>query len=177
MNQTARYGSAGWTTGVPPVMTVPTAPAISAPITEESPIGTPISGMNASPAASIPNAMHPITAAPSPEASAPAQASTAAMPAVDTDPIPAAAATAPAMNHTADALPAANAGESPPGMAQRAMMIPNPLPVANECETPVMAFFDFQPWGEPYEVEMGFERGTIFPALDLPWMVEGGKIV
>jgi len=40
-----------------------------------------------------------------------------------------------------------------------------------------MAYFDFQPWGKPYDVETGFERGTIFPALDKPWMVEGGRVV
>lgn len=40
---------------------------------------------------------------------------------------------------------------------------------------PGMAYVPFQQWGEPYDAETGFGRGTMFPVLDLPFAPgEGG---
>uniref|UniRef100_S0DDY9 Spore coat associated protein JA (CotJA) n=1 Tax=termite gut metagenome TaxID=433724 RepID=S0DDY9_9ZZZZ len=44
--------------------------------------------------------------------------------------------------------------------------------IAN-CETYVMVKINMQEWDEIYEPDLGFERGTIFPALDLPFVGEG----
>ena len=38
-----------------------------------------------------------------------------------------------------------------------------------------MAYVPFQRWCTPYEPEVGFERGTMFPALDKPFL--GGEAV
>jgi len=32
-----------------------------------------------------------------------------------------------------------------------------------------MTYVPFQPWEQPYDAQLGFERGTIFPSLDLPF--------
>ncbi len=32
-----------------------------------------------------------------------------------------------------------------------------------------MAYVPCQQWGETYNIENGFERGTVFPELDLPF--------
>lgn len=38
------------------------------------------------------------------------------------------------------------------------------------AETPVgMCYVPFQQWETPYAENVGFERGTIFPSLDLPF--------
>lgn len=37
----------------------------------------------------------------------------------------------------------------------------------------VMSYTKMQPFGQPYEAEVGFDRGTIFPELDFPFMGEG----
>ena len=37
---------------------------------------------------------------------------------------------------------------------------------------PAMAFVPEQPFGTPYEPALAFSRGTIFPALDLPFVGE-----
>lgn len=34
-----------------------------------------------------------------------------------------------------------------------------------------MAYVPWQAWAQTYEPAVGFERGTIFPELDLPWEV------
>jgi hypothetical protein len=41
------------------------------------------------------------------------------------------------------------------------------------CAVPVMAQFDPQPWDIYGDTETGFRRGTIFPALDLPFIGKG----
>ena len=38
------------------------------------------------------------------------------------------------------------------------------------CITPAMAYVPMQKWGHIYEAEMGMERGTLFPELDLPFL-------
>lgn len=41
--------------------------------------------------------------------------------------------------------------------------------------TPIgMAYVPMQQWGETYNIEKGFDRGTIFPELDLPFAPEEG---
>ncbi|MGN0621046.1 MAG: spore coat associated protein CotJA [Porcipelethomonas sp.] len=41
--------------------------------------------------------------------------------------------------------------------------------------TPIgMAYVPVQEWEEPYEIQAGFEAGTIFPQLDLPFEPRGG---
>ncbi len=44
------------------------------------------------------------------------------------------------------------------------------------ADTPVgMAYVPFQLWGDVYEAEEGIARGTMFPALDKPFLAaEGG---
>lgn len=43
--------------------------------------------------------------------------------------------------------------------------------------TPIaMAYVPMQQWGETYNIEKGFDRGTIFPELDLPFAPEEGCI-
>ncbi|MGN1480884.1 spore coat associated protein CotJA [Porcipelethomonas sp.] len=37
-----------------------------------------------------------------------------------------------------------------------------------------MAYVPFQQWEQPYSEEKAFERGTIFPELDLPFAPEEG---
>ncbi|MGN0613669.1 MAG: spore coat associated protein CotJA [Porcipelethomonas sp.] len=42
-------------------------------------------------------------------------------------------------------------------------------------DTPLaMAYVPFQQWGRTYDVEKGFERGTVFPELDFPFDPEEG---
>jgi hypothetical protein len=36
-----------------------------------------------------------------------------------------------------------------------------------------MAYVPYQEWGELYDADIGFHRGTIFPALDKPFIGEG----
>lgn len=50
-----------------------------------------------------------------------------------------------------------------------------PMPPSMDCDDMVlaMAFVKRQKWDETYESEVGFERGTIFPPLDLPFVGEG----
>lgn len=43
-------------------------------------------------------------------------------------------------------------------------------------QTPLaMAYVPFQQWGKTYDVHEGFEKGTIFPDLDFPFMRGGGQ--
>lgn len=39
-----------------------------------------------------------------------------------------------------------------------------------------MAYVPLQQWGQTYDEEKAFERGTIFPVLDLPFQPEGGRL-
>lgn len=39
-----------------------------------------------------------------------------------------------------------------------------------------MAYVPFQQWSEPYDIEKGFEEGTIFPDLNFPFTPEEGCI-
>ena len=39
---------------------------------------------------------------------------------------------------------------------------------------PGMAYVPYQQWGDVYEADKGFKRGTVFPVLDLPFAPEGG---
>lgn len=48
-----------------------------------------------------------------------------------------------------------------------------PIKIAKDCKPYVMVKINKQGWDELYEPELGFERGTIFPALDLPFVGEG----
>lgn len=43
-------------------------------------------------------------------------------------------------------------------------------------QTPLaMAYVPFQQWGKVYDENEGFNKGTIFPDLDFPFMRGGGK--
>lgn len=45
--------------------------------------------------------------------------------------------------------------------------------MTNVEEAPLgMAYVPWQMWGAVYSFTEGFERGTIFPELDLPFMIE-----
>lgn len=46
---------------------------------------------------------------------------------------------------------------------------------SSNCDTPVMAFIPVQKWRELYDAEKGFDRGTIFQEIDLPFLGEGGR--
>ena len=39
---------------------------------------------------------------------------------------------------------------------------------------PGMAYVPYQQWGDVYEAEKGFDKGTMFPDLDYPSTSEGG---
>lgn len=54
--------------------------------------------------------------------------------------------------------------------------MPNPVSRSRFPEhTPLaMAYVPFQQWGKTYDEEKAFERGTIFPELDLPLAPEEG---
>lgn len=44
------------------------------------------------------------------------------------------------------------------------------------ANTPLaMAYVPFQQWGDVYEAQEGFEKGTIFPELDFPFMMGGNN--
>ena len=74
-----------------------------------------------------------------------------------------------------------------PAKPDEAAMMPqgSKIPVAaenapaenNACDPsrfPIgMAYVPVQRWQQPYSLEAGFVRGTIFPALDLPFMMGG----
>lgn len=56
------------------------------------------------------------------------------------------------------------------------LMMPDaekPMPTPNGRGPLAMVSIVKQEWDEIYEPETGFHRGTIFPALDLPFMGEG----
>ena len=43
-------------------------------------------------------------------------------------------------------------------------------------DTPLaMAYVPMQTWEEPYDMEEGFCRGTIFPSLYYPFLAAGGE--
>lgn len=54
-----------------------------------------------------------------------------------------------------------------PAMAQTDMPTPVTLPLA-------MAYVPMQGWSQTYDPAVGLQRGTVFPELDLPFMVIGG---
>jgi len=43
------------------------------------------------------------------------------------------------------------------------------------CITLAMSYTPMQKWGNIYETEKGFERGTIFAELDLPFEGKGNR--
>lgn len=46
------------------------------------------------------------------------------------------------------------------------------FPNGNPAQMPIaMAYVPWQMWGQTYPMEQGFVRGTIFPELDLPFMM------
>lgn len=49
-----------------------------------------------------------------------------------------------------------------------------PMPGAKfPSDTPIaMAYVPFQQWEEPYDMQTGLSRGTVFPQLDLPFIGE-----
>ena len=49
-------------------------------------------------------------------------------------------------------------------MGQNAGQTPDYFPIA-------MAYVPWQVWEQPYPLEQGFNRGTIFPELDLPFVM------
>ena len=40
---------------------------------------------------------------------------------------------------------------------------------------PGMAYVPYQQWGDVYEAEKGFGKGTMFPVLDYPFTSVGGE--
>ena len=53
-----------------------------------------------------------------------------------------------------------------------------PIPDETECGyciTPAMSYTPMQKWGEVYDPDKGFSRGTIFPELDLPFVGEEAR--
>ena len=43
-----------------------------------------------------------------------------------------------------------------------------------QAQMPGMAYVPMQVWKKPYEREIGFQRGTIFHALDKPFLGDEG---
>lgn len=54
------------------------------------------------------------------------------------------------------------AGYAPAGMNRTRRIIDSEYPIA-------MAYVPWQRWGETYDAEKALCRGTLFPALDLPF--------
>ena len=52
--------------------------------------------------------------------------------------------------------------------------VPLETPVFPGVTPPGMAYVPFQQWGELYNAEKGFCRGTMFPVLDLPFRMAVG---
>lgn len=47
-----------------------------------------------------------------------------------------------------------------------------PAPAVERSRFPIgMGYVPWQTWQQPYSLEQGFRRGTIFPELDLPFMM------
>ena len=67
----------------------------------------------------------------------------------------------------------------PPGTSPAPRMRPRPMPapsaVRQECHAMPLAvpFVQLQSWGEVFEPETALCKGTIFPALDLPFCGSG----
>ncbi len=40
---------------------------------------------------------------------------------------------------------------------------------------PGMAYVPFQQWGDVYEAEKGWQQGTMFPVLDMPFCMGGER--
>ncbi|MFV0496806.1 MAG: spore coat associated protein CotJA [Candidatus Fimivivens sp.] len=68
---------------------------------------------------------------------------------------------------------------------QAAMCYPSHMVLSAMAETDVttpqtvvlplaMAYVPMQGWSQTYDPAVGLQRGTVFPELDLPWMVGGG---
>ena len=49
-----------------------------------------------------------------------------------------------------------------------------PAKKPQQVQTPGMAYVPMQVWKKPYEMEIGFQRGTIFHALDKPFLGDEG---
>ena len=60
------------------------------------------------------------------------------------------------------------------GKAAAAEIAPSGNGACDPSHFPIgMAYVPVQRWQQPYSLEAGFVRGTIFPALDLPFMMGG----
>lgn len=63
-----------------------------------------------------------------------------------------------------------NAGNTSSGNNAKNLFQPK---TAFPAETPVaMAYIPYQMWEKPYDDIVGFQRGTIFPSLDKPFIGE-----
>ena len=49
-----------------------------------------------------------------------------------------------------------------------------PAKKPQQVQTPGMAYVPLQVWKKPYERQIGFQRGTIFHALDKPFLGDEG---
>lgn len=60
-----------------------------------------------------------------------------------------------------------------PSVPQEPDIEPNPCPPQAQPHQPMvvaMAYVPWQKWQQPYDYEKGFQAGTIFPDLDLPFL-------
>lgn len=60
-----------------------------------------------------------------------------------------------------------------PSAPQEPDIEPNPCPPQAQPHQPMvvgMAYVPWQKWQQPYDYEKGFQAGTIFPDLDLPFL-------
>lgn len=60
------------------------------------------------------------------------------------------------------------------GDAMERMHMPSNKPRPTAIQRPGMAYVPMQMWRQPYELETGFLRGTIFNALDKPFLGDEG---
>lgn len=92
-----------------------------------------------------------------------------------------------------DSLPGVQAAATPkPEVIPQPLSNPMPQPLPTPAPQPIpaipvipmpppcmenmvlaMAYVKKQAWSELYEADMGLQRGTIFPELDLPFVGEG----
>lgn len=53
-------------------------------------------------------------------------------------------------------------------------LLPMPETIFPAQTPPGMSYVPFQQWGETYDAETGFSKGTMFPVMDLPFAPEKG---
>ncbi|MDE6005195.1 MAG: spore coat associated protein CotJA [Oscillospiraceae bacterium] len=59
-------------------------------------------------------------------------------------------------------------------VCETAGLQPQPMTVFPDVTPVGMAYVPYQLWGDIYDSKTGFQQGTMFPVLDMPFQPEGG---